>query len=160
MDHYRSFTVYVPSTNDTRISDTLEWFPTHVSMPRASSADLAMASAYDLTQALLHPSPESALSPISDSHRHALKELAVIFSTAVGIGPTFPTLLAPNRDMAGPEILNRHNDPAASCTSTTPSSGEPRVNLTPAITASHDGPRVILTPSPPAPAEPRVTIAT
>jgi hypothetical protein len=91
MDHYRSFKIYIPSTNDVRVSDTLAWFPSHVTMPRASSADMAMASAYDLTQALLHPSPASALSPFSDIQRHALIELAKIFGEATGMTFTDPS---------------------------------------------------------------------
>jgi len=89
MDHYRSYHVYVPSTNSTRIADTLAWFPSHVVMPTASSTDIAMAAAYDLTQALLHPSPASALSPLTDSQKNALKELASIFGTIVST-PTQP----------------------------------------------------------------------
>ena len=91
MDHYRSFKIYIPSTNDIRISDTLAWYPSHVTMPRASSADMAMASAYDLTQALLHPSPASAMSPISDNQRHALLELAKIFGNVTGMTFTDPS---------------------------------------------------------------------
>jgi len=87
MDHYRSFTVFIPTTNSTSVSDTLAWFPTQVSMPRASSADIALAAAYDLTQALLYPSPASALSPISDNHRHALMELVEIFGNYTGLPP-------------------------------------------------------------------------
>ena len=81
MNHYRCFETYIPSTRTTWITDTLAWFPTHVTMPTASSTDLAMAAVYDLTQALLHPSPASALAPMSDSQRHALIQLATIFST-------------------------------------------------------------------------------
>jgi len=58
-----------------------------VSMPRASSADIALAAAYDLTQALLHPSPASALSPMSEYHRHALMELAEVFGNYTGLPP-------------------------------------------------------------------------
>ena len=81
MNHYRSFRVYVPSTNSIRISDTLAWFPQHITMPTASSTDIAMAAAYDLTQALLYPSTASALAPLADSQREALMQLASIFGT-------------------------------------------------------------------------------
>jgi len=83
MDHYRSYHVYVPSTKATRIADKLAWLPSHVVMPTASSTDIAMAAAYDLTQALLHPSPASALSPLTDSQTNALRELAAIFGTVL-----------------------------------------------------------------------------
>jgi len=79
IDHYRNFTVYIPSTRSIRIADTLAWLPSKLIMPTASSAELAMAAAFDLTQALLNPSPASALSPLSDDQRHSLIQLATIF---------------------------------------------------------------------------------
>jgi hypothetical protein len=62
-----------------------------------------MAAAFDLTQVLLHPSPASALARISDSHRHALHELATIFGNAVA-PPTEPRVDqagAPRVDQGG-----------------------------------------------------------
>lgn len=79
MDHYRCYVVYIPSTRTTRICDTFAWLPTSVTMPTASSVDMAMAAAYDLTQALLHPSPASAICPLSDTQTTALRELACLF---------------------------------------------------------------------------------
>jgi len=81
MDHYRSHKVYLPSTNSIRISDTLAWFPTHVVMPTASLNDTVIAAAYVLTQALLRPSPASALAPLSGSQRNALLQLADVIGT-------------------------------------------------------------------------------
>jgi len=83
MDHYRSYNIYIPSTKSMRVSDTLAWFPTQVVMPTASSSDIAFAAAHDLTQALLHPSPASVLSPISTSQRESLLQLATIFRDIV-----------------------------------------------------------------------------
>jgi hypothetical protein len=81
--HYRCYTVWVWDTASTRVSDTVEWFPQHVTMPALSSADAALEAATALTQALLHPAPASPISAVSDNHRTALQQLALIFSSAV-----------------------------------------------------------------------------
>ena len=158
MDHYRSYHMYVPSTKSTRVADTLVWLPSHVVMPTASSTDIAMAAAYDLTQALLHPSPASALSPLTDSQTNALKELAAIFGTVVSTPPTaqldlLPTL--PTHDEPRvPPAEQLHSDPRV------PSNGSKRLS-----TAEPNGPtavpRVSLNLAPPiatVPAEPRVSL--
>jgi hypothetical protein len=80
MHHYRCYRVWIWETCAERISDTLAWFPTKVSMPSASSTDEALAAAKDLVQALLHPTTAGPVNPLSDSQRHALRELATIFA--------------------------------------------------------------------------------
>jgi len=128
MDHYRNFRVYVPSTNSIRRADSLAWFSTSVTMPTASSTDIAMAAAYDLTQALLSPSPPSAWAPLSDSQRQALYELASIFGT-ITQPPTEPVLALEPR--VSP-TLSIHTDPRVP-------TDEPRV---PPIMDCHIDPRV------------------
>ena len=39
-ENYRCYTVYIPSTKGTRHSETVEFFPFHVTMPATSSVDL------------------------------------------------------------------------------------------------------------------------
>jgi len=75
--HYRCYRVWILETTLERIADTVVWFPTKVSMPKSSSTD-AIAAARNLTYALLHPSPASPLSPISDSQHAALQQLSTI----------------------------------------------------------------------------------
>ena len=129
MDHYRSFNVYIPSTNDMRVSDTLAWFPSQVSMPRASSADLAMASAYDLTQALLHPSPASALSPFSEDQRHALLQLAEIFGSVTGLNTTDPDPGTNESRIDGSTNRDETLDPRMDLVDPREAPIEPRVDL-------------------------------
>ena len=38
-EHYRCYQIYIPKTQDTRIFDTVELFPTHHKMPNVSSHD-------------------------------------------------------------------------------------------------------------------------
>ena len=97
LHQYRCFRVWITATQAERVSETLTWFPTQVSMPTASSRDTATAAALDLIKALQNPSPASALSPLSDSHHHNLTQLAEIFSAATSAPATFdaPTTVPP-----------------------------------------------------------------
>jgi len=131
MNHYRNFTVYVPSTKTIRISDTLAWFPQHITMPTASSADIAMAAAYDLTQALLYPSSASALAPLSDSHRSALMQLATIFGTVTSQvdAPTEPRVdpIEPEANPTEPRV--DHIEPTVNPIEARVDSNDPRVDF-------------------------------
>jgi hypothetical protein len=69
----------LPSTRlSERTPDTVTWFPQHVKMPVASSAELIVAAAHDILHALQHPSPGCALAPLTDSERGALARIADI----------------------------------------------------------------------------------
>ena len=51
MDHYRCFSIFIPSTKGTRIADTLRWFPhNHIKMPIASD-DALLRTALDTLRA-------------------------------------------------------------------------------------------------------------
>jgi hypothetical protein len=63
LESYRYFTVWIWDTQQTRITDTLSWFPSKVTVPLASSTDLVIAGINNIIQALTHPSTNSPLSP-------------------------------------------------------------------------------------------------
>ena len=88
MLHYRCYRVWILETTSERIADTVVWFLTKVSMPKSSSTDGAIAAARDLTNALLHPSPASPLSPTSDCQHAALQQLSTIFNEITDPGPS------------------------------------------------------------------------
>ena len=48
--HYRNYKCYVPETHTTRISDTVEFFPKLVQMPKTSSEDRLAAILEDLKE--------------------------------------------------------------------------------------------------------------
>ena len=52
MNHYRCYRVRTKHTRSERIAETLTWFPTLVEMPKPSSADAAVVTAQQLTDAL------------------------------------------------------------------------------------------------------------
>ena len=78
--HYRCYTIYIPSTKGTRHSETVEFFPYEVTMPATSSADLATQAANDLTHILQNPAPASPFTDFGTETSIALAQLAEIFS--------------------------------------------------------------------------------
>jgi hypothetical protein len=71
--------VYVTETGAERITDTLEWFPAHVQMPKTASIDAVLAAARELTEALRNPAPATPFAGIDDTKLAALHKLAAIF---------------------------------------------------------------------------------
>jgi hypothetical protein len=61
--------VYITKTAKERIANTLVWYPSHVVMPKTSSADAATAAARDLIYALQNPHPAAPIAPLADDHR-------------------------------------------------------------------------------------------
>jgi len=89
-DHYRCYRVYMKDTARERTPDTVTWFPQHVKMPVASSAELIVAAAHDILHALQHPSPGSALAPLTDSERGALTSITAILLNRDPDAPASP----------------------------------------------------------------------
>jgi hypothetical protein len=79
MHHYRCQNVYISSTANERIVDTLEFFPHNYQMPQLSSTDRLIMAANDMTDALQHPHPEVPFPTIVDDTISVLAELAAIF---------------------------------------------------------------------------------
>jgi hypothetical protein len=91
MEHYRCYQIYVTKTQSYRISDTVEFFPHQVPMPKLSSADAAQQAARDLIFALEHPTPAAPFHPLGEAQLTALRKLATIFEyTAPRVGPKLP----------------------------------------------------------------------
>ena len=55
--HYRNYRVYIPATRGERTTDTIEFFPEHVQMPKTSSEDRLASATEDLTAILKKPHP-------------------------------------------------------------------------------------------------------
>jgi hypothetical protein len=87
--HYRCYTVYIPSTKGTRHSETVEFFPYQLTMPVTSSSELAIKAAEDLTHILRNPAPASPFHKFGTETSIALAKLADIFSQ---LQPKVPTL--------------------------------------------------------------------
>jgi hypothetical protein len=66
MHHCRCQNIYISSTANERIVDTLEFFPHNYQMPQLSSTDRLIMAAKDMTDALQNPHPEVPLTQIGD----------------------------------------------------------------------------------------------
>ena len=126
-EHYRCYTALIDDTQSTRVTDTIEFFPSKTNMPRLSSQDAAIRAAQELTAALQHPHPAMPIAPLSNTNRNALKQLATIFeATLPRVGATEP-LAAPannkpassSNNIAG-RTRSAHNANAIIATETTP----------------------------------------
>jgi hypothetical protein len=81
LESYRCFMVWIWDTRRKRITDTLSWFPTKVTMPNASSTDLVIAGIYDIVHALTNPSNKnSAFAPQMESKVQALRDITTLLS--------------------------------------------------------------------------------
>jgi hypothetical protein len=92
LESYRCFTVWIWDTRQTRITNTLSWFPSKVTMPLASSTDLILAGIQDIIRALTHPSANSPLAPRTDSEVQALQDLTTLLSNIAAPPKAAPSL--------------------------------------------------------------------
>jgi hypothetical protein len=82
LHHYRCFNIWTPSTNATRVVNTVDWFPHKLKMPTATTKDTIIAAANDLATALRKSDRQPLLPQADTKTRIALKQLSDIFSNA------------------------------------------------------------------------------
>jgi hypothetical protein len=70
LDHCRCYQIHVTKTKGTRIFDTVEFFPSKLSMPHTSSKYLARISVLELSNALQNPAPAAPFSHIGTALKH------------------------------------------------------------------------------------------
>ena len=78
MDHYICHKVYTSKKRE-RITDTVEFFPKDVPMPKTLSIDMAIKVAAELTYILKNPASTSPFHKFSDNTLVALDTLEGIF---------------------------------------------------------------------------------
>jgi hypothetical protein len=69
-----------------RIIDTVEFFPSKLSMPNTSSKDISSIAALELSNVLQNPAPAAPFSHIGTAQLQALRQLSDIFSAALPFG--------------------------------------------------------------------------
>jgi len=111
LESYRCFTVWIWDTRRTRITDTLSWFPSKVTMPLASSTDLVLAGIQDIVQALTHPSANSPLAPRTDSEVQALQDLTTLLSHIAAPPKAAPSLRVEPTDSTVLPIETQYRPP-------------------------------------------------
>ena len=62
LEHYRCHRIHITETRSERISDTVQFMPTHTKMPYASTLDEAIKAIKDLVAALSKAQPTSPIS--------------------------------------------------------------------------------------------------
>jgi hypothetical protein len=94
--------VYISSTANERIVDTLEFFPHNYQMPQLSSTNQLIMAAKDITNALKNPHLEVPFAQIGDDTISALAELAAIFKLKLRQTPAATLPDAPLKVMQRP----------------------------------------------------------
>ena len=79
MERYMCHQVYLNTTRDERVSDTLYLFPNNTKNPFMSSADCASLAAANLIEALLHPNTEAPFSQIGGNFLLSLRQISTLF---------------------------------------------------------------------------------
>ena len=80
LNHHRCYRVYCPAATSSRIANTVDWFPPNLKMPTASSTDILIATAKDLTSALKQTQRNPLVPPPDTQTRKALQTLTDIFT--------------------------------------------------------------------------------
>ena len=83
IEHYICHETYTPKTRAEIISDTVEFPPQKINMPKMPSIDATFHTAYDLFYALHNPAPSNPLDKLGNGHKEELRTLAEIFSKPI-----------------------------------------------------------------------------
>ena len=78
--HYRNYRVYIPATRGERTTDTIEFFPEHVQMPKTSSEDRLASATEDLIAILKKPHPPTPFLDQGTKTNDAIRKLQEIFT--------------------------------------------------------------------------------
>ena len=131
MEHYRCFKCYIPSTNATRDSPTIEWFPTTIKFPTVTT-DVYLKQTADDMLALLQPAKDQ--SPIPDltygsKITNAYIQIAQILRRATTRPPPRPAIAPrpePSQVREAPPVPIQP-EPRVARPTTNPPAQEPRV---------------------------------
>ena len=80
LNHYRCYNMWIPTTNSTHITNTVDWFPHNMPMHIASATNILLATAKDLTEALCQSQRNPLIPPPDTQTRNVLVKLNEIFS--------------------------------------------------------------------------------
>ena len=94
MDDYRYYTVHMTKTRRLRFTDTLSWFSSKVVIHILTSTDRNIATANDLTTALLNPLSVAPFASIDNTTQYYLKILNRLLGNHI-IKGTYTRLLKP-----------------------------------------------------------------
>ena len=128
--HYRCMTIYFPKTRAERQTDTLTFFPHHISVPEVASIDFLKQAALDIISILSSPVPSLPLSlEAGDTTKNALLKIAEALGTVkdrpvLAPNPTqLPRVQVTEKPTScSPRVLNKplHNDTTTKVNPTVP----------------------------------------
>ena len=128
--HYRCMTIYFPKTRAERQTDTLTFFPHHISVPEVASIDFLKQAALDIISILSSPAPSLPLSlEAGDTTKNALLKIAEALGTVkdrpvLAPNPTqLPRVQVKEKPTScSPRVLNKpsHNDMTTKVNPTVP----------------------------------------
>ena len=98
LQHYRNYTMYVKETNSERTSNTVEFFPSKLTMPATGPTDRLIAATEEHTDAIANPRHASPFLFHSNDEQTALAKLASLLTTTT----SSPTPVSPPRVDATP----------------------------------------------------------
>jgi hypothetical protein len=75
MHHFQNYYGYIPTTRGERVSNTIDFFPTHVDMPDTSSKDRLAQITQDLITVLQKPHPKRPFLDQGDKTSDAIAQL-------------------------------------------------------------------------------------
>jgi hypothetical protein len=110
-EHYRCYRVYMTETKTERISDTISWYPTKVTLPTSSSAEVITAALHDVQQELLNQRPDNSICTISDNQREILKQMTNTFKQIIDPNNRFTYLSDDDDDDDTEDNDDDHEEP-------------------------------------------------
>ena len=137
MDHYQCYRIWIPSTHEKCIADTIQYFPTILRTPTLSHRDTTLQSALELTHALQNLNNANPLSQLSGNQLRALHQLSAFFRpSAPGVEHNSSLKTSPSPSPPITAHYNLHPQPNNSSPAPSPTpcpSIKPRYNLRPRI---------------------------
>jgi hypothetical protein len=79
MEHYRCYRVFTNKTKAERITDTVEFFPQHTTVPQMNTDEIAIQAAEDLIAAINQPTARKPNSAIGDKQMEAIRQLSDLY---------------------------------------------------------------------------------
>jgi hypothetical protein len=79
MEHHRCHRVFTNKTKAERITDTVEFFPQHTTVPSMTTDKIAIQAASDLIAAINQPTANTTMAPIGDKQMEAIRQIAILY---------------------------------------------------------------------------------
>jgi hypothetical protein len=79
MEHYPCHRVFTNKTKAERITDTVEFFPQHTTVPHMTTEEIAIQAVEDLIAAISQPITKTPISPIGGKQMKAIRQISDLY---------------------------------------------------------------------------------